>query len=148
MKHKDDIKQLVERFLEGRTTNAEEHELYEWFSTADVPEEWSNLKSMFEWYAAGMPADSDDTSQHKSHKIGTRWVGWVVGVAAMVAMVVLIFRDYDTKTEIDIYEGSFIVAEGVRYDDTALIEQEIEAVLLRADALERKADTLLAWADL
>ena len=66
----------------------------------------------------------------------------------MVAMAVLIFRDYGTKTEIDIYEGSFIVAEGVRYDDTALIEQEIEAVLLRADALERKADTLLAWADL
>lgn len=148
MKHKDDIKQLVERFLEGRTTNAEEQELYEWFSTADVPEEWSNLKSMFEWYAAGMPAYSDDTSQHKNRKIGARWVGWAVGVAAMVAMAVLIFRDYDTKTEIDIYEGSFIVAEGVRYDDTALIEQEIEAVLLRADALERKADTLLAWADL
>lgn len=34
MKHIDDIKQLVERFLEGRTTNAEEHELYEWFATA------------------------------------------------------------------------------------------------------------------
>lgn len=148
MKHIDDIKQLVERFLEGRTTNAEEHELYEWFATADVPEEWSDLKSMFRWYAAGMPTDSDDTSQHKNHKIGTRWFGWVVGVAAMVAIAVLIFRDYGTKTEIDIYEGSFIVAEGVRYDDTAYIEQEIKAVLMRADELERKADTLLAWADI
>lgn len=148
MMHIDDIKQLVERFLEGRTTNAEEHELYEWFATADVPEEWRDLKSMFRWYAAGMPADSDDTLQHENHKIGKQWIGWVVGVAAMVAIAVLIFRDYDTKTEIDIYEGSFIVAEGVRYDDTAYIEQEIEAVLLRADELERKADALLVWADI
>ena len=49
------IESLVDRFLEGRTTNAEEHELYEWFATADVPDKWSDLKAMFAWYAEGMP---------------------------------------------------------------------------------------------
>ena len=49
------IESLIEKFLEGRTTNAEERELYAWFATADVPKEWSDLKAMFAWYAEGMP---------------------------------------------------------------------------------------------
>ncbi|MBP3548493.1 MAG: hypothetical protein J6J64_07445 [Alistipes sp.] len=148
MKHIDDIKQLVERFLEGRTTNAEEHELYEWFATADVPEEWSDLKAMFAWYAAGMPEESAAPARRKLRPARELWVGWAAGVAAVVAIAVLIFREDEPRRPIDIYEGSFIIAEGVRYDEPAYIEQEIEALLLRADAIEQKADDLLAWAEL
>lgn len=148
MKHIDDIKQLVERFLEGRTTNAEEHELYEWFATADVPEEWSDLKAMFAWYAAGMPEESAAPARRKLRPASVLWLGWAAGVAAVVAIAVLIFREDEPRRPIDIYEGSFIIAEGVRYDEPAYIEQEIEALLLRADAIEQKADDLLAWAEL
>ena len=148
MKHIDDIKQLVERFLEGRTTNAEEHELYEWFASADVPEEWSDLKAMFAWYAAGMPEKSAAPTRRKLRRASVLWMGWAAGVAAVVAIAVLIFREDEQRRPIDIYEGSFIIAEGVRYDEPAYSEQEIEALLLRADAIEQKADDLLAWAEL
>lgn len=65
MKHRAEIETLVERFLEGRTTSSEERELYAWFASADVPEEWHDLKAMFAWYSEGMPETliEDTTSQ-------------------------------------------------------------------------------------
>ena len=40
-------------------------ELYAWFASADVPEEWHDLKAMFAWYSEGMPETliEDATSQ-------------------------------------------------------------------------------------
>ena len=68
MKHRAEIETLVERFLEGRTTSSEERELYAWFASADIPEEWHDLKAMFAWYSEGMPetvieVDTADTAQ-------------------------------------------------------------------------------------
>lgn len=65
MKHRAEIETLVERFLEGRTTSSEERELYAWFASADVPDEWNDLKAMFAWYSEGMPETliEDATSQ-------------------------------------------------------------------------------------
>ena len=68
MKHRAEIETFVERFLEGRTTSSEERELYAWFASADIPEEWHDLKAMFAWYSEGMPetvieADTADTAQ-------------------------------------------------------------------------------------
>ena len=65
MKHRAEIETLVERFLEGRTTSSEERELYAWFASADVPEEWHDLKAMFAWYSEGMPETLiEDTTSH------------------------------------------------------------------------------------
>lgn len=47
MNQQDDIKQLVDRFFEGDTTLAEEHQLYEYFRTHKVSEEWRPLQQMF-----------------------------------------------------------------------------------------------------
>jgi hypothetical protein len=47
MNQQDDIKQLVNRFFEGDTTLAEEHQLYEYFRTHEVSEERKPLQQMF-----------------------------------------------------------------------------------------------------
>lgn len=47
MNHQDDIQQLVNRFFEGDTTLAEEHQLYEYFRTHEVGKEWRPLQQMF-----------------------------------------------------------------------------------------------------
>ena len=57
MKHRADIKALVDKFLDGRTTLAEERELYDYFASDDLPREWHDLKAMFAWYGDGMPED-------------------------------------------------------------------------------------------
>ena len=156
MKTREEIAILVEKFLDGKTTNQEEQMLYDWFSANDVSEEWQPLKEMFAWYADGMPEEQIELSEElQPQKRGValrrprrviRWISVGVGIAAMVA-VVLIATLRPRQSEFNIYEGSYIVEAGVRNDDIASIESEIEAMLLRAEAIENHANELLAWAD-
>lgn len=156
MKTREEIAILVEKFLDGKTTNQEEQMLYDWFSANDVSKEWQPLKEMFAWYADGMPEEqielSDElqpqkrgVSLHRPRRV-IRWISVGVSIAAMVA-VVLIATIRPRQSEFNIYEGSYIVEAGVRNDDIASIESEIEAMLKRAEAIENHANELLAWAD-
>ena len=49
------IRQLVNRFLDGATTNAEEQTLYDYFAGEDIAPELMQYRDMFRWYSAGMP---------------------------------------------------------------------------------------------
>ena len=156
MKTREEIAILVEKFLDGKTTNQEEQMLYDWFSANDVSEEWQPLKEMFAWYADGMPEEQIELSEelqpqkrgvslHRPRRV-IRWISVGMGIAAMVA-VVLIATLRPRQSEFNIYEGSYIVEAGVRNDDIASIESEIEAMLKRAENYEQQANDLLAWAD-
>lgn len=156
MKTREEIAILVDKFLDGKTTNQEEQMLYDWFSANDVSKEWQPLKEMFAWYADGMSEKQIELSEelqpqkrgvslHRPRRV-IRWISVGVGIAAMVA-VVLIATLRPRQSEFNIYEGSYIVEAGVRNDDIASIESEIEAMLLRAEAIENHANELLAWAD-
>ena len=145
------IESLVDKFLEGRTTNAEERELYEWFATADVSDKWSDLKAMFAWYAEGMP-DKAATAKPKPRMTIRRrwWVAAATAVAACAAVVVVLLPHGNTEPQMrtyNIYEGSYIVEAGIRYDDIEVIEDDIEELFARAEAIELEANELIAWAD-
>lgn len=144
------IESLVEKFLEGRTTNAEERELYKWFATADVPDKWSDLKAMFAWYAEGMH-DKAAPAKPKPHMTIRRrwWVAAATAVAACAAVIVVLLPHGNTEPQMryNIYEGSYIVEAGIRYDDIEVIEDDIEELFARAEAIELEANELIAWAD-
>lgn len=151
------IEALVEKFLEGRTSNSEERELYDWFATNDVPEEWSELKEMFAWYAAGMPEAEATEEQslppvaphHPRRSIALRLGGWSVAAAVAIVLGIVIWPEAETTPALtNIYEGSYVVENGIRNDDIDYIHEDIEAVLARADAMEERANELLAWADI
>ena len=160
MREHKDIYDLVEKFLEGRTSNAEERELYVWFRENEVPAEWQELKAMFEWYEAGMPEinnahscqlseQSTPVTQHTATSRPRRRVRmWLTGAAitAAAAIAALLWLT-PTPPAIDIYEGSYIIEAGVMCDNSESIRQDIEVLLARADAIERHADSLLALAD-
>ena len=143
------IESLVDKFLEGRTTNTEERELYEWFATADVPEEWSDLKAMFAWYAAGMPEQKAPAEPKPRMTLHHKW--WIAAAtAACAAIVVVLLPNGKTEPQTqtyNIYEGSYIVEAGVRYDDIEVIEDDIEDLFARAELIELEANELIAWAD-
>ena len=160
MREHKHIYDLVDKFLEGRTSNAEERELYAWFRENEVPAEWQELKAMFEWYEAGMPeinnAHSGQLSeqptpvtQHTATSRPRRRVRmWLTGAAitAAASIAALLWLTPTTPT-IDIYEGSYIIEAGVMCDNSESIRQDIEELLMRADEIERHADSLLALAD-
>lgn len=157
MTQKKHIEQLVEKFLDGRTTNAEERELYAWFRSNDVGDEWAELKAMFAWYEAGMPEQKAEETQHielrapRTERRGL-WlaVGAVAGVAASVVVALTVWLTFDKNQDngLSIYAGSYIVEGGVRYDNIEDIEGDIEAMLARAELIEQSADELIAWADI
>jgi ferric-dicitrate binding protein FerR (iron transport regulator) len=165
MKHRTEIETLVERFLEGRTTSSEERELYAWFASADVPEEWHDLKAMFAWYSEGMPETliEDTTSQpalnqgattahaptprHATPRRRTIWLsGAAIGTSIAAAIAALLWLT-PARPAFDIYEGSYIIEAGVRCDNSDYIRADIEALLKRADDIEQRANMLLAMAD-
>lgn len=52
---KETIARLLEKFMAGDTTLAEERLLADYFAGGDVPAEWEAYKVMFGYFAAGMP---------------------------------------------------------------------------------------------
>lgn len=161
MREHKQIYDLVEKFLEGRTSNAEERELYAWFRENEVPAEWQELKAMFEWYEAGMPEinnahsgqlseQSTPVTQHTVTSRPRRRVRmWLTGAAiTAAASIAALFRLTPTTPTIDIYEGSYIIEAGVMCDNSESIRQDIEELLARAELIEQSADELIAWADI
>ena len=160
MREHKHIYDLVEKFLEGRTSNAEERELYAWFRENEVPAEWQELKAMFEWYEEGMPEInnahrgqlSEQPTPVTRHTVTSRprrrvrmWLtGAAITAAASIAALLWLTP---TTPAIDIYEGSYIIEAGVMCDNSESIRQDIEELLMRADEIERHANSILALAD-
>ena len=142
------IESLVDRFLEGRTTNAEERELYAWFRSNDVPEEWEYLREMFAWYEEGMTESTMQITQPAKYVSLRRVVRWVGGVAAAVIIGIVAWLSVGTSSSNSVYYEGYIVENGIRYDNIEDIEGDIEAMMNRADQIEDMANDLLAWADI
>ena len=122
MKEKE-IRQLIERFLEGATTNAEEQILYDYFNSKDIAESLERYRVMFQWYAAGIPEQ-----KAKHHK--RTYAKWLAIAASMLLLVCIGFgyRYYQEQQELyAIYEGSYIIRDGIKNTDIRQILPELQA---------------------
>ncbi|MBO7129740.1 MAG: hypothetical protein J6W05_08230 [Prevotella sp.] len=122
MKEKE-IQQLIERFLEGETTNAEEQMLYDYFNSKEIAESLEPYREMFRWYAAGMPEQK--TNAHKR-----TYAKWIAMAASLLLLVGIGFgyRHYQEQQELyAIYEGSYIIRDGVKNTDIKQILPELQA---------------------
>ena len=78
------IATLLNRFLEGESTLAEEEQLVQYFATHSVDREWEPYKQMFAYFDSGM----DDMSCASKPKIVMMPWRSVIGIAASVAIAV------------------------------------------------------------
>ena len=81
---KQHIATLLNRFLEGESTLAEEEQLAQYFATHSVDREWEPYKQMFAYFDSGM----DDMSCASKPKIVMMPWRSVIGIAASVAIAV------------------------------------------------------------
>lgn len=138
------IADLVEKFLDGRTTNSEERELYAWFRAHDIPEEWAPLKSMFAWYEAGMPEEVVVEEEQRpivsrSRVVPLRrWLQLAGGCAAVLTVVIFLFRG-------DMVDSDTSPQGGDVNDVVAIVDDDL---MRRADLIEQQAYELLAWAEM
>ena len=82
MKKEEYIKQLLDKYLDGETSSAEERALRGYFTNRDnnIPEEWMPYKALFAYIAeeradAAETAPTADSSLNKARKTGRH--GWI-----------------------------------------------------------------------
>lgn len=143
------IEELVERFFDGRTSNAEEQELYAFFGSDRVPEHLAHFKPMFGYFESGLAQEVEaSTEVRESVKplpMRTRIVMICTSVAAVVLLFLLLQPLFTPRqSEPDPFEGSYIVRNGERIDNLDLIRPELELKMQLALMQEERVERLLA----
>ena len=130
------IQQLIEQFLNGETTNAEEQTLYDYFASDDVAESLRQYQEMFRWYADGMPA----ISRYKRTYVRT-----ILAIAASLLLLVGVGLGYwhylQQQEEYAVYEGSYIVRDGKKITDIRKILPELKATELEVSEMMNPQNT-------
>lgn len=94
---KENIGKLLERFVQGLTTESEEQLLSDYFCTAEaIPEEWMVYKELFDSFSTDVYDFSEDEKDamlarvpRKKAKSVTLWI-WAVAACAVAVMVIAI----------------------------------------------------------
>ena len=94
---KENIGKLLERFVQGLTTESEEQLLSDYFCTAEaIPEEWMVYKELFDSFSTDAYDFSEDEKDamlarvpRKKAKSATLWI-WEVAACAVAVMVIAI----------------------------------------------------------
>lgn len=96
-----DIKRLIEKFMDGKTSVDEEHDLQQYFCDADdIPTELEPYSAMFRYFASGMPEKDgllkETADEEKCRKTSIkRYIGWAIGAAAaIVAMIIMLTQPF------------------------------------------------------
>lgn len=94
---KENIGKLLERFVQGLTTESEEQLLSDYFCTTEaIPEEWMVYKELFDSFSTDVYDFSEDEKDamlarvpRKKAKSVTLWI-WAVAACAVAVMVIAI----------------------------------------------------------
>jgi hypothetical protein len=126
------IEALLERFFEGDTSNAEERELYAFFSGDDLPEHWLGYKELFGWFDGGIRDEAPPAERLPRPK---RRPGlWAAAAAAAAAVVTaLLIRPAGVPEEPPFHVESYIIRNGVKITDPAIVGPAIEAMQAQWD---------------
>ena len=84
------IKALLDKFMDGQTTVEEEAMLAEYFRSDDVPAEWEDYRLMFDYFDRGMEGDLVPVEQPRpslTRQMGHRW--WGIAAAACITAAIV-----------------------------------------------------------
>lgn len=154
----ENVEQVINRFMEGETSNSEEAALYDFFQKDIVPERLKMYKPMFAYFAGGMREEdlpfsgeesglssakivAIDSLPHDDGKVH-RWkrVVWplVAGVAACFIGVTM-FTRYEQRQDLySSYSGSYVIEHGRRLSDISSIMPKLRSVEAHAEAAESR----------
>ena len=168
----NEIRMLMERFFEGRTTLEEEQELYGFFRKENLPQDLLPYKDMFLDFSAltltgqeaallspdklpSQPATKDITARPapiRQRRTRSIYLKYSMGIAATLLLAVLIGWGVNTRQERQLaalYEGSYMIVNGKRTDKLTRIHPEIERTLAKAEKIEQdlSAEALIQTAE-
>lgn len=121
------IAALLEKYMDGETSNAEEALLKRYFGTAgdDIPEEWRIYKALFRYEAEEKKnATVEKPVRIKKTTNGRRmWTAGIISAAASIAILVCLFLTLPRN------EKNYAVIDGKKYTNKTVVMQEAEEAL-------------------
>ena len=84
------IKALLDKFMDGQTTVEEEALLADYFRSGDVPAEWEDYRLMFGYFDRGMEGDLVPVEENQptlKRLMGRRW--WGIAAAACITAAIV-----------------------------------------------------------
>lgn len=126
---------LVRRFFDGETTLAEERRLYRLFSRKELPRELEKYRPVF----AAFGSMQADEGREASLVPIFRHAVCAVAAALLLLFGVWAYADYrEDKALARLYEGSYVIENGVRTDDLSRIQDDIRQALADAERVEER----------
>lgn len=122
---------LVDLFMDGSTTVAQERELFDAFAPGrKVPRRLESYRPMMQWYAS--LASADGVTAAVSRRRLPRVAVWVSSAAA-VAMMATVAVSYMSRSaslpdDYALYQGSYVIRNGHKITDLAQILPEVRRV--------------------
>lgn len=148
-----EVKILIEKFLDGSTTPAEERSVYGWFAHNADAGDLEEYRQMFSWYAA-LEASAPAAGKEQRRRRRSIWLA-AASIAAAVALMAGIIvpfavspaTDYDSELYASL-QGSYISRGGKTVTDISLIYDELIRAEQFADSLQTALDSRDIDADL
>ena len=128
------IQQLVNRFLDGATTNAEEQTLYDYFAGENIAPELMQYSDMFRWYSAGMPEMNAKQRRMPLRRI----LALAASVLLLVGIGFGVHRYQKLQEEYALYEGSYIIRNNVKITEISKILPELKATEQRVSEMMKQ----------
>lgn len=127
-----EIKKLIERFLDGDTTPAEERRIYAFFARHRYAGDLERYRPMFEWYGS--------LAAKNTRRRRPVWFAAAGIAAAVVLAVALSFSFFRPSPGVDdgiyaSYEGSYVIENGVRITDVGLLYEQLVQAESLADSI-------------
>lgn len=140
------IEQLLERFFDGQTSNAEEQELYSFFNSPAVPEALKPYQPVFGYFETGIKEElneKDTNGKHFLRKLSLKKWLWIGACAAASILFFLVYSYHtDRPDTFNPYEGSYIVRNGIRITDMEQIMPELESTVRETERSQRRAQQI------
>lgn len=125
MKKEEYIKQLLDKYLDGETSSAEERALRGYFTNKgnNIPEEWMPYRALFTYIAEeradeGETAETIDINVNKAGKAHRR--GWIYAAATAAAAILIAVVMISLLRSND----NYAVIDGKVYTNKKVVEDE------------------------
>ena len=126
------IEELIESFFEGQTSNEEEMELYAFFSGENIPEHLLSYRKVFNYFETGIEEESiQQVIFPKTIKssMKKKIIVWASVAASLLILLSLGIYHFMQEYEYSLYEGSYIIRNGIKITDPKIVIPEIEKTL-------------------
>lgn len=123
------IEELIGKFMDGATSNAEEQMLYAYFAGTDIAPELERYKAMFGWFAGGMAGPLPQQAKRRpAMRRVLRWTGVAASALLLLGAGICYHGHSERQKLYATYEGSYIIRNGKKITDLKVILPELKRV--------------------